>query len=246
MNELKSSSGSLLGAAPPVVPVGGDEDGLRAAHAHRIGHERRQSQTGAAQQRVCPLGRLLPLRFKHVRPGSGCSHLEVTIMKEHVSEEAAAAAAAQVTFCSDSPGKSTCKRWRSRTGASAGSTEKPVKATSHQRLLVPTEQQGYISPQDQNRDSETSLSLIKVIQGAGGEKKRPRKVSVQVEHLPEGKHQSSRATSKKLDHQSAPSAITINGLTDLNSLILGSDSYLSLTCFRWNGRNNFMDSPVLG
>lgn len=95
----------LVGLALPFVPVWGDEDGLWAADAGRIGRERSQSQTGAAQRALRSPGRLVPLRLKHVHPGSSCSHLH------HVNE------AVQVTARSDPPGKSACKRRTCGTGS---------------------------------------------------------------------------------------------------------------------------------
>lgn len=78
-NKIKSVCGSQAAAVgggdASFVPVWGDEDGLRATNACRIGHERSQSRIGAAQQRLRFPGHLLPLRLKHVLPGSIGSHL---------------------------------------------------------------------------------------------------------------------------------------------------------------------------
>lgn len=187
----------LVGVAPPFEPVWGDEDGLWAADAGRIGHERSQSQTGAAQQRLRSPGHLVPLRLKHVRPGSSCSHLH------HVNE--AAAAAVQLTSCSDSPGKSTCKRRTGGTGSICDQnreTSQTLNATKleiwqcswEQKvrpfsfLLFFTEQKCYISSRNSSRSKllpqNNKFKLDQnVIHQSGGEENRPTKVSVQAEHL---------------------------------------------------------------
>lgn len=59
-----------------MLPVGGDEDGLRAADDRGISHQWSQSESGAAQQRLCSAGRLIPLRaLEDFSPGTSRCHL---------------------------------------------------------------------------------------------------------------------------------------------------------------------------